>query len=226
MKKEGRQHEMVRRSEIWDSRPPYATCRIANKFDSPATAGIFMKVSLKPSNQSKYTGKGRRSRCVGCHTHPASKSKDKGKGTNKERSYDDLLINRSSIAKNGVGSSYVGLSATAILGQLAKRDDQYWDDNYDEEDGEKEVEYDLDDVNNQSHGCSSDSLQDILPVLTMREIEEIDHEAGGEEEKEEEKEEEEEEEEKDDDDDDRMSFCEVGFVVELEDEEWCVVAEM
>ncbi|KAJ4972473.1 hypothetical protein NE237_005647 [Protea cynaroides] len=64
------------------------------------------------------------------------------------------------------------IPTTAILDQLASRHD-HWDDNYDDD---EEVEYDLDDVYNQSHGCSY--LEDILPALSVCEIQEIDHEAG------------------------------------------------
>ncbi|KAJ4974807.1 hypothetical protein NE237_007981 [Protea cynaroides] len=220
MRREGRQHGVVRTFVVTKDMTAFAAAkdmtafaaipyynsknRVVNRFDTPATAGNFMKVSSKPTNHSKPTGKCSRPRCQGCRFHPVYKSKDKAKGSHKERSYD--LVN--SIGWNGVGLSYAGFSATAILDQLASRHD-HWDDNYDDE---EEVEYDLDDVYNQTHDCSY--LEDISPALIVREIQEIDHEAG------------EEEEEEEDDDDDRMSFCEVGFVFELVDEGWCVVAEI
>ncbi|KAJ4972596.1 hypothetical protein NE237_005770 [Protea cynaroides] len=190
MKREGRQHGMVRSYEI--SRPSYT--KIVNMVDSPATAGIFVKVSSKPTNHSKFTGKCSRPRCRDCLTHPTSKSKDKAKGTHKQTSIDLLINDRSKFINHKVEGS-----ATAILGQLAARDDQYWD-YY--EDEEEDVEYELDDVYNRSD-------QDILPVLTAGKIEEIDQ---GPREQEE------------DDDAGRMS--EVGFVLELEDEGWCLVGEM
>ncbi|KAJ4974068.1 hypothetical protein NE237_007242 [Protea cynaroides] len=132
MKREARQHGMVRSYEI--SRPSYT--KIVNMVESPAIGGIFMKVSSKPTNHSKFTGMCYRPRCRNCLTQPTSKSKAKAKGTHKQTSIDLLINDRSKFVK-------VEGSATAILGQLATRDDQYWD-YY--EDEEAEVEYELDDV--------------------------------------------------------------------------------
>ncbi|XP_043706944.1 uncharacterized protein LOC122656477 isoform X2 [Telopea speciosissima] len=209
MKREGRQHGLVRSYEIWPAPwNPKRYNKIVNQIDSPATAGIFMKVSSKPTNHSKCTGKCGRPRCMGCHTHPVSKSRDKAKGTQKEKSFDD---------RNRGGSNYVGVSATAFLGQLATRDYQDWEDYDDEEEQQKEMEYGVgDDVYYGNDYCNNDNLEDIAPILTTARIEEIVHEP-------------EEDADENDDDDDRlsiMSFCEVGFVMEMEEEGWFVVAEM
>ncbi|KAJ4973148.1 hypothetical protein NE237_006322 [Protea cynaroides] len=137
MRREGRQHGMVKTYVVfqdWIAAIPYydSTCKVVNKFDPPLTAGEFMKVSSKPTNHSKSLGKCTQKRCWGCRFHPVYKSKDKAKGSHKERYYDLL----SSIAWNRVGLNYARLSATTILGQLSNRHD-HWDDNYDE-DGEEE----------------------------------------------------------------------------------------
>ncbi|KAJ4977162.1 hypothetical protein NE237_002268 [Protea cynaroides] len=182
MRREGRQDGMARTyvvvQDIVLVVPYYrSTCRAMNKFDPPMTTGNFMKVSSKPTNHSKRAG---------YRYHPIYKSKDKAKGSHKERYYDLL----SSITWNRVGLNYAGSLATTILDPLANRHD-HWADNYDEE-----VEYDLDDVYNRSHY-----------------LEEIDHEAGN-------------EAGEDNDDDDMMSFCEVGFTLELLDGGWCAVRDI
>ncbi|KAH7532407.1 hypothetical protein FEM48_Zijuj04G0016300 [Ziziphus jujuba var. spinosa] len=59
-----------------------------NEFASPPTAGLFTKVSSKPTNHSQFPGKCGKARCNCCHMHPASKAKDKTKGTQKLRSCD------------------------------------------------------------------------------------------------------------------------------------------
>ncbi|GAB4847926.1 hypothetical protein Ancab_026986 [Ancistrocladus abbreviatus] len=92
MKREGRQHGVVRTYYLLpnpsNDRSPKSR-RLINNFDSPATAGIFTRVSSKPTNHSKFTGKCDRRRCS-----PVSKSKDKSKGALKLRSYgDDLNFN-------------------------------------------------------------------------------------------------------------------------------------
>ncbi|GAY48391.1 hypothetical protein CUMW_111320 [Citrus unshiu] len=43
----------------WNPRPD---ARTVNKFDSPPTCGLFTKVSQRPTNHSKFTGKCGRAR--------------------------------------------------------------------------------------------------------------------------------------------------------------------
>ncbi|XP_042497133.1 uncharacterized protein LOC122075965 [Macadamia integrifolia] len=218
MKREGRQHGMVRLhiAGIPFVYGPIRSAKVFTQFESPVTAGNFMKVSSKPTNHSKFTGKCGRSRCNGCHSHPVSKSKDKAKGTHKEKAFG---------GRNGGCLNYAGLSATAFLGQLATRDAQDYDD-YDEEEPEEEKQMEMgygDDVYYQNDYCSNDNVEDIAaPALTAGGIEEIVHEP------EEEQEDEDENDDGDDDDDTMsvMSFLEVGFVMELEEEGWFVVEEM
>ncbi|PPS10119.1 hypothetical protein GOBAR_AA10516 [Gossypium barbadense] len=89
MKREGRQHGMVRTYRVlpspWNPRPEP---RFVQQVNSPTTAGLFTKVPVEPTNHSKFTGRCGRPRCLGCHMHPAFKSKDKAKGTHKFRSND------------------------------------------------------------------------------------------------------------------------------------------
>ncbi|XP_052189786.1 uncharacterized protein LOC127799625 [Diospyros lotus] len=123
MKREGRQHGLVRSSRIlpapWNPRPD---SRIVNRVDSPPTAGLFTKVSPKPTNHSKFTGKCGRPACVACHERPASKSRGKSKGTQRLRSSDvgsnhRLVTWRVVDSKPGLKLS--GFSATGILDHLA-----------------------------------------------------------------------------------------------------------
>ncbi|PON44052.1 hypothetical protein PanWU01x14_269880 [Parasponia andersonii] len=89
MKREGRQNGMVRTYQILPSPlNPRPETRFVNRFDSPATAGLFTRVPSKPTNHSKFTGKCGQPRCNGCHLHPACKAKDKTKGTRKLKSND------------------------------------------------------------------------------------------------------------------------------------------
>lgn len=104
MKREGRQHGMVRTYRIipspWNPRPE---TRFINELDFPPTAGLFTKVSSKPTNHSKFTGKCGKPRCSGCRLHPVQKAKDKAKGSHKLKS-NRLLIDRPLVAFNGHAS--------------------------------------------------------------------------------------------------------------------------
>ncbi|XVF60133.1 hypothetical protein PTKIN_Ptkin08bG0019400 [Pterospermum kingtungense] len=141
MKREGRQHGMVRTYKIlpspWNPRPE---TRFVQRFDTPPTAGFFTKVSGKPTNHSKFTGRCGMSRCQGCHMHPACKSKDRTKGTQK---LSDRVINPGLITwrvvdgRHGLKNS--GFSATRILDDLSSdyyeehevNDDHDYDDDRD-----------------------------------------------------------------------------------------------
>ncbi|KAF8378166.1 hypothetical protein HHK36_029503 [Tetracentron sinense] len=101
---------------------PRSNSRSINQVDSPPAAGIFVKVSSKPTNHSKFTGKCGTARCLGCHTHPASKSKEKAKGTHKPRSCP---------VDKGQGLNYDGKSASGLLGHL---DNDEWDGEVEDDD--------------------------------------------------------------------------------------------
>lgn len=198
MRREGRQHGMVRTYPILPSPlNPRPELRYINKSNSPPTAGLFTKVSAKPSNHSKFTGKCGRPRCAGCHTHPAGKSKDKTKGTQKLKGRDDVVsLVTCRVVDARPGLNFSGFSATGILDHLDSDYSYYMDhDDYG-------IYYDAAD-----EGCENEELvvdSDWSPTTGV-EIKEIDDGEDNEEEK--------------------MSFCEVGFVWENveEDGDWCVV---
>ncbi|CAJ1780653.1 unnamed protein product [Sphenostylis stenocarpa] len=105
---------------------PRPNTRIVTRFDSPPTAGLFVKVSSKPSNHSKFTGKCGTPRCTGCHFHPPCKSKGKTKGSQKHKH---------SRVVDQPDSSFFGLSATQTLDHISNdytdhegsEDDCDWD---------------------------------------------------------------------------------------------------
>ncbi|WVZ06900.1 hypothetical protein V8G54_020246 [Vigna mungo] len=111
MKREGRQHGMVRSYRILPSPlNPRPDTRIITRFDTPPTAGLFVKVSSKPTNHSKFTGKCGTSRCTGCHLHPACKSKGKTKGSQKHKNWRVI---------GQPDSDFFGLSATLTLDHIS-----------------------------------------------------------------------------------------------------------
>ncbi|KVH92821.1 uncharacterized protein LOC112515080 [Cynara cardunculus var. scolymus] len=132
MKREGRQHGFVGCYYV----PPPNLCR--RKMVDPATArGCFVKVPNKPTNLSKFTGRCRHpyTGCKCCHITPASKSKDKIKGTMKLRSID---------SGNNLTKYYSGTSVTGVLAFLAHENgynDNDDDDDYDYQ-GTLEENYD------------------------------------------------------------------------------------
>ncbi|XP_009605471.1 uncharacterized protein [Nicotiana tomentosiformis] len=213
MKREGRQHGMVRTYPILPSPyNPKTDSWYINKSNSPPTAGLFTKVSTKPCNHSKFTGKCGRPRCNSCHIHPAGKSKDKTKGTQKLKGRGDVVSNYRLITWRVVdsrpGLNFSGFSATGLLDHLDSDYSYYMD--HDDDHG---IYYDApgpgEDYFNEEIG--SELVVDSNWSTPGVEIEEIDEcEDNG------------------DDDEERMSFCEVGFVWEKveEDGDWCVVEEM
>jgi hypothetical protein len=217
MRREGRQHGLVQTCPIvlspWN--PSSGDSRRINKLDSPPTAGLFTKVSQKPTNHSKYTGKCGRPRCVSCHFQPVGKAKEKSKGTQKLRSSDVVTNYRLvtwRVVDSRPGLKLSGFSASGILDQLASDyiayDDQIEDD--DEDDTYEEYNYSLADI---------DWSADSEPAIASRIVEIVevdgsdgDHNAENEE-----------------DDDDTMSFCDVGVVlkqVEEGDDGWCLVEDL
>ncbi|KAK8511457.1 hypothetical protein V6N13_024090 [Hibiscus sabdariffa] len=126
MRREGRQHGMVRTSRItpspWGPKPKQ--CFI-QKLDSSPTVGIFTEVSKKPTSHSKFTGRCGKPRCLGCHMHPACKAKNKTKGRHKLRSSDMTTNSRFitwSVAhgRDRHGLKFSGFSATLVLNHLYK----------------------------------------------------------------------------------------------------------
>ncbi|XP_027357526.1 uncharacterized protein LOC113866928 [Abrus precatorius] len=112
MKRKGRQHGMVRSYRILPSPlNPRPNTRFITRFDSPPTAGLFVKVSSKPTNHSKFTGKCDTPRCNDCHLNPACKSKDKTKGTQKHKQNWRVM--------DPPHSNLFGLSATETLDHLS-----------------------------------------------------------------------------------------------------------
>ncbi|KAL4368351.1 hypothetical protein GQ457_05G019130 [Hibiscus cannabinus] len=132
MKREGRQHGMVRTYRIlpspWNPRPKP---QFVHQFDSPPIAGVFAKVPTKPTNHSKFTGRCGRPRCLECHMHPACKSKDKTKGSHKFRS-NDMGTNYRMVTWRVVdgrpGLNFPGFSAARMLDHLSSDYGDCYDD--------------------------------------------------------------------------------------------------
>ncbi|KAI3748114.1 hypothetical protein L6452_10994 [Arctium lappa] len=135
MKREGRQHGVVRSYAILPT--PLSQRRYAKMVDSATVAGVFTKVPRKPTNQSKFTGKcSGKTGCLGCHLHPACKSRDKAKGSMKFRSIG-----------SDTGFVACGTSATGVLAYLAS-EGSYDDDEYENAIDAYEYSYDRDDSTN------------------------------------------------------------------------------
>ncbi|MED6204162.1 hypothetical protein PIB30_006578 [Stylosanthes scabra] len=148
MKREGRQHGMVRTYMILPSPlNPRPKTRVVTRFDSPPTAGIYTKVSSKPTNHSKFTGKCGTPRCTGCHLHPACKSKDKTKGTQKDKHW--WVMDQPDL-------NFSGSSATRMLDHLS---------DYGQDCTEDETHYDLNDQ------CTSEVDGDQWVSKTMVDFE-------------------------------------------------------
>ncbi|KAL5997278.1 hypothetical protein ACLOJK_008208 [Asimina triloba] len=122
MKREGRQHGMVRTELLlpppWNSRMKN---KMINECNSPLAADFYAKVSSKTRYPSKFTGKCGKPRCMCCHWHPVCKSRGKAKGTHKLKSYDVAVNHRLlgwRVVDNGVGLNYTGVSASDMLRHL------------------------------------------------------------------------------------------------------------
>ncbi|KAL8132491.1 uncharacterized protein LOC141714094 [Apium graveolens] len=144
MKREGRPHGLVRSFCIIPSPlNPNHHPRVINKLDSPPTAGLFTKVTSKPTNHSKFTGRCGKPKCSDCHVQPACKSKDKAKGSQKLKSTTDVSTDCKYMSwqvkdqtTNETKKSFE-YSATRILDRLANDYDEYSDysddEHYDED---------------------------------------------------------------------------------------------
>ncbi|KAK3183714.1 hypothetical protein Dsin_031000 [Dipteronia sinensis] len=225
MKREGRQHGLVRTYRIIPSPlNPRPDSRFVNRFESPPTSGLFTKVPTKPTNHSKFTGKCGKSRCTTCHLHPACKSKDKTKGTQKLNSRD-MVYNHKLITWRVVdarpGLNFSGFSASGILDHLGSgdyynyMDDDEVDDYYDDHDGASYDQHHYnDDVGLMGQeeralemggggGSSSEVADNRDGVDEYNDVE-------------------------DENDEGVMSFCDVGMVFDqvIEGEEgWCLVGD-
>ncbi|XP_021890386.1 uncharacterized protein LOC110808997 [Carica papaya] len=203
MKREGRQHGMVRTCRILpsplDPRPPAS--KFVNQFDSLPTAGLFTKVQSKPTNHSKFTGKCSRPKCFGCHIHPARKAKDKTKGSYKLKS-DDVVANYKltswKVVDRCIGSNLPGFSNSRILEDLSA---MYVDD----------YDHDLEDNESDNHSDVRDQIHDKSTFDSQSsEINNNNDTNNGLE------------------DDDDFSFCDVEIILDRAqgDEGWCIVEEM
>ncbi|XP_047310037.1 uncharacterized protein LOC124913669 [Impatiens glandulifera] len=215
MKREGRQHGMVRTYQV---RPPefYRGPQPRyNRSDSPSTAGLFTKVSPKPTNHSKYTSKCRKPICNCCHNLPVCKSKTKSKGTQKLRLVDAQGLNLS------------GLSATLMLDHLTTDSSYYYfsldeenDDHVEEEEEDEEVTNLTAAHSDHAEEEEEEKVEEVITNLTGAhhsdhvgsEVEEdviVDSD------------------EKDNNDNENMNYCDVGYVWEhVEDDgDWCLVVE-
>ncbi|KAI8533514.1 hypothetical protein RHMOL_Rhmol10G0017100 [Rhododendron molle] len=131
---------MVRNYPILE--PPFnprPESRYLNRFDSPPTAGLFTKVSSKPTNHSKFTGICGRPKCAGCHAHPVSKSRPKAKGNQKLRSCDVVSNHRLvswRVVDSNPGLKFSGFSAGGISDHLDRDNMGDFDDDDDDFVGE------------------------------------------------------------------------------------------
>ncbi|KAE8718201.1 putative Calcium-binding site [Hibiscus syriacus] len=166
MRREGRQHGMVRTYRVLPSPlNPKPESRVIQQFDTPPTAGLFMKVPTKPTNHSKFTGRCGRARCLGCHMHPTCKSRDKTKGSRKLKPSEMVSSCRSitwRVVDGRPGFKASGFSASMILDHLS-------DDHDDDHD-------DIDDDGDDDDGCvANDGSKVISQALGEMEDYEDDH---------------------------------------------------
>ncbi|KAJ3708337.1 hypothetical protein LUZ61_012042 [Rhynchospora tenuis] len=98
MRCEGRQHGYVRTHVILsepgveegsEDRPMRI---MKSKQTGTTVAGVFAKVSRKPTNHSKFIGKCSTPNCVSCRDVSASKAKSKANGMRKFKLGDDEVL--------------------------------------------------------------------------------------------------------------------------------------
>lgn len=125
MKREGRQHGMVRTCLLLP--PPLNKMARPDirHFGTLPPGVLFTKVSTKPNNHSKFTGKCAKPRCPVCNIHPVCKSKDKTKGNQKLKS-SDVVANHRLVTWPGL--KFSGSSASEILDHLSS---DYYDNSHD-----------------------------------------------------------------------------------------------
>lgn len=131
---------------------PKPASRIVNPLDIPPTAGLFTKISNKPTNHSKFTGKCEKVRCPDCHLHPACKAKVKSKGALKLKTSNAALDYRQ-VTFRVTGPNKLrnnGYSASGILDELnidyhhhhdlIHDDDNHYDYDYSDDDDDNVVD--------------------------------------------------------------------------------------
>ncbi|CAF1859236.1 unnamed protein product [Brassica napus] len=227
MKREGKQHGMVRTYRILPpSLNPRPEAKLVNPLTCRPTAGLFTKVSSKPTNHSKFTGKCGQARCLECHMHPITKSKVKSKGSSKVRSNDvtyKMLTWQVASGGHRPGLKLSGFSATGLLDLMS--DDYGYDHDYESDEEEEEEEeykgYVVEEIVNIQSDDDDDDDDD-----GGEKGEDVSHDDS-------EKEEYGSPVAAADDDDGRMSFCDVGVMMmmmdhveEFDEEGWCLVEEM
>jgi len=211
MKREGKQHGMVRTYRVLPpSLNPRPESKLVNSLTCRPTAGLFTKVTSKPTNHSKFTGKCGQARCLECRMHPITKSKVKTKGSSKVRSndvtYEMLTWQIPSGGGAGPGLKLSGFSATGILDLMT--DDYGYDHDYESDEEEEEGEE-----------YRGSVVEEIVNLQSVYDDVDIGGEKG--------------EDGSHEDDDERMSFCDVGMMMmmmdqveEYDEEGWCLVEEM
>ncbi|XVE84089.1 hypothetical protein DITRI_Ditri16bG0141300 [Diplodiscus trichospermus] len=216
MKREACQHGMLRAYQVlpppW--KPETETKAVQRRLYSSPAAGLFSDVMSKWSN-SKFAVKCGRPHCLECHLNPVSKSKDKTKGTQKFRTRNMVVSPRLitwRVVDRRPGLKFSGFSATEILEHL-------YSGNEDDEIGDHESD---------DHGdCDDDDgprglLDDDDYMAKFWSLHDKENERGAGVETEEWVD----DEHKMDDDD--ISFCDVGLMLDQneEDEGWCFLREM
>lgn len=200
MKREGRLHGKVRAHAklLQQFNPKLKLEEVVNISGYSPVTGEHTRVISKPTNHSKYTGKCRKPRCLECHSHPVTKSRDKAKGAYKLKSCNVLmnhkLVSWRVIAGNGNGLKYSGISASEMLRQLL--DDDVCDDHVNYENDENFDEF--------GEGHEGEEEEEENKVV----LDDDDDDDDGVNE------------------DGDWEFCDFGFVLELLDGgDWCVVTE-
>ncbi|KAG2325205.1 hypothetical protein Bca4012_039694 [Brassica carinata] len=190
MKREGKQHGKVKTLLIL---PPLPNTRPKSRYvpmTSNPTSGSFAKVSSKPTNHSRSTGKCWSARCPECHSLPLSKSRLKSKGRSKMRSSNDVTYSMLTwqVPPGGTGPclKLSGFSATGILDLLSDDHDYESDDEEEEEykgtaveetmningdDGEKRKN-----VSHDDDGDGKVGFCDVGVMMIMDHVEEFDEE--------------------------------------------------
>ncbi|ESQ46899.1 hypothetical protein EUTSA_v10028148mg [Eutrema salsugineum] len=211
MKREGKQHGMVRTYRILPpSLNPRPESKLVNPLTCRPTAGLFTRVPSKPTNHSKFTGKCGQARCLECHMHPITKSKVKTKGSSKVRSNDvtyEMLTWQVASGGSRPGLKLSGFSATGILDLMS--DDYGYDHDYESDEEEQEEEF------------KGSVVEEVVNIQSDDDDDDDDGEKG-----------EDGSHDDDDDDDGVMSYCDVGMMMVIDDVEefdedgWCLVEEM
>ncbi|CAL9184422.1 unnamed protein product [Musa hybrid cultivar] len=171
MKREGRQHGIVRSSTILPQEfNPRRKSKIVNCVGASPTTRFFTKAPSKPHNHSKCTSKCRTARCKGCHSNPMSKSGDKAKGAYKLKSCD-VVLNHQLVAWRVVNNStslpnYKVASASETLNHLYA-DSLCEGEDYDDHNMEENLDYGYGEVSPETVdlevGCKGAKVEKVEP---------------------------------------------------------------